>query len=635
MNERRLSLSLFALTLLVALALGTWVRRGAVESGFWADDYAQQAMLDGTYPSSRPIWDLFHFVDDTPDDHQRVVGYGVYPWWSHPHFKLTLLRPLPSLTRALDHHLFGVDAKPQHIHSLLWWALLVAVVGLLLFLVLPPMAAAIALVLYSIDESQTVPVLWIANRSALMATAFMIASLVCHLRAVQSARAMGWHAASLTLFSVALGCGEYSLASTGYLIGMELLMPGRSIRARVRTLLPFAALAGLFLAIVAMMGYGSAHSALYTSPFSAPLDYLAKVVQGVPVIMADLVFGVPADWWSFGSPWPAQMKEALSLGPEVWEQLPSWRTVQIALGLLSMAIIVLLLQWIGRRTSRAHFRTLVWLIAGAFLGMLPVMGSFITTRLALPSEVGFAALYGLVVSAALGRPETDHDAPEISSASRRHSRWGAGGIWSGRILVVIIAWLHGYRAFCQSESSTFFYTYIAQSRTRWPLTAVLDEQRAPEQRLVMVAAADANDAPYLPFVRTAFGRPLLRGFRLLSGAPGAHAITRIDARTLDVHVTDDFGLSASVAGSFTRAAGEGLSPNDVVRVPGTYVTVLRVERGQPTHLRFRFDVPLESEALVFVHSTPQGLQRLILPQVGSSLQLPPPVMPNLALLAGP
>lgn len=610
---------MFTLTVAFALALGGWVRRAAVDAGFWADDYAQLAMLQGNYPSPRPAWDLFHFLDDARDDHQRLVDYGAFPWWTHPHFRLSMLRPLPSLSCALDYQLFQTAGKPQHLHSLLWWALLVIAVGLLFMRVLPPLTAALALVLFSIDESHTVPVLWLANRSALMATTLTVASLATHLRWRADPLARHWRFASVALCVLAFGCGEYAFAALGYVVSLELLRPTPGT-SRTRVLGPFVLVAVVFLVLSSAMGYGSAHSALYTSPFSAPLDYAAKVLVGFPVLAAELVLGIPADWWSFGSPWPAQLQAALSISPATWQQLPSWKTCHIALGLLSMLLTLAALRWLRRKVTPEHHQALVWLSWGACFGVLPSMGSFITTRLAMPGSLAFAALIASLLSAVLAA---------ITARSN-----GAAARVGLAALAALVLYVHGYLSFVQSEATTGFYTLVARSRSHWALSAAIDEQR-PAPSLVMVASADANDAAYTPFVRSAHGKPLLRGLRILSGAPGGHAITRIDDQTLELRLTDDFGLSTSIADSFTRASSDVLADGAQAHVAGMDVTVLKTHQGQPTHMRVRFDVPLESDLLAFVHSTARGLERLALPAVGTTLQLPPPIMPNLALLAGP
>lgn len=609
---------MFTLAIAVAFTVGGWVRRAAIDAGFWADDYAQLAMLEGTYPSPRPAWDLFHFLDGSREDHQRLVDYGAFPWWTHPQFRLSMLRPLPSLSCAFDYQFFGVAGKPQHIHSLIWWAALLVAVGALFFRLLPPLVAAAALVFFSLDESHTVPVLWLANRSALMATALTIASLAAHLRWRERPQDHAWRIASVAFCALAFGCGEYAFASLGYVVSLELLQPKPGVTRR-QALVPFVAIAALFLVVSTAMGYGSAHSALYTSPFSAPLDYASKLLVGFPVLAAELVLGIPADWWSFGSPWPAQLRAALSLSPSTWEQLPSWKTCQIVLGLASVVLTLSILRWLKPRLSPEHHSALLWLICGAALGVFPSMGSFITTRLAMPASLAFAALFASVL--------------HVSLSTVRREGLGVAARLALGLLASAILYVHGYRSFVQSEATTGFYSLVARSRTHWALSAALSDQKPPA--MVMITSADANDSAYAPFVRTAYSRPLLRGLRILSGAPGGHAITRVDERTLDVRITDAFGLSTSIAGSFTRGESDLLSDGVQTQVAGMDVTVLQTHQGQPTHMRVRFNVPLESDLLAFVHSTPRGLERLVLPAVGSTLQLPPPIMPNLALLAAP
>lgn len=495
---RQLRVLVFTLTVAVVVTLGTWVRRGALDAGFWADDYAQLAMLEGTYPSRRAAWDLFHFLDGRRDEHQRLVDYGAFPWWTHPEFRLSMLRPLPSLSCALDYQLFGVAGKPQHIHSMVWWAALVAAVSLLFFRWLPRLAAAFAVALFALDESHTVPVLWLANRSALMATGFTIASLAAHMLWRAQPRRTLWRVASIGLCVLAFASGEYAFVSLGYIVSLELLQPVPGVTRR-RALGPFLAIAGLFLVISTAVGYGSAHSALYTSPFSAPLDYAAKLLVGFPVLMAELVLGVPADWWSFGSPWPAQLQAAWAVEPSIWQQLPSWKTCQILLGLMSTGIVLWVLRWLRSKVSPQHHHLLVVLICGACLGIVPSMGSFITSRLAMPASIAFAALFATVLSVVLS---------ELAKA-RRLSLGGAGLV----LIAAVISYVHGYRAYAQSEATVGFYAWLAQSRTHWALSPPLDENK-PAPFLVMIASADANDAAYTPFVRATHGRALLRGLRV-------------------------------------------------------------------------------------------------------------------------
>jgi hypothetical protein len=182
------------------------------------------------------------------------------------------------------------------------------------------------------------------------------------------------------------------------------------------------------------------------------------------------------------------------------------------------------------------------------------------------------------------------------------------------------------------RDGTAWYAHLAVSRTRWPLAADIDDRTISGQQIVMVNSADANDAAYLPFIRTAHGHPLPRALRLLSGSPARHDLLRVDDRTLELFVLDDVGLRTSTAGSLTRSADEGLRAGQRFDVRGLRIDVLATRAGQPVHARYTFEVPLEDASLVWLHSTSTGLRRLSLPPVGRTLRLPPPVLPDLKLL---
>jgi hypothetical protein len=362
------------------------------------------------------------------------------------------------------------------------------------------------------------------------------------------------------------------------------------------------------------LGYGTAHSGLYANPLQAPLRYLERLASGLPVLLGDLTLGIQADWWSFGSPLIDKLVASHVLSAKVAAKLPSWHTLQIALGGLGTLLALSLLLWLRRRLEREHARALTWLSAGAVLGLLPVLASFLTTRLVLPASIGAAALFGSALAYAL-------------RALRSTPLWRAHALLGLAVLASVVAFVHGFHAWATSTQTTDLYSTVARARSKWPMRAAIDDERITGQRVIMIAAADANDAPYLPFVRAAYNKPLPRGFRLLSGALGEHELRRIDARTLELQVLGSFGLEASVVGSLTRSTDDRVLPGERFAVAGMQVEVLETSEGQPTRMRYSFDVPLEDESMVWLKSTAHGLDRLELPQPGATLRLPRPAMP--------
>jgi hypothetical protein len=586
----------------LAVALGAWLRRDALDSGFWADDYLHYAMLHGGYPVARAPWDLFRFADGTSQETRKLVDFGYYPWWAHEHFRLSMWRPLASLSHALDYRLFGTDALRHHEHSFVWWALCAIAVAGCLFATLPRSIASCALFLFVLDESHSVPLVWLSNRSLLMAMAFAFAAFWAHIawRSRSSLRSsLGLRALSVGLFALSLACGEYAFAVLGYLIAFELIAQSAK-GSRLRAIAPQLGLALLFVVAMPALRYGSAHSGLYTSPVGEPVAFVGKLLSGLPVLIGDLVLGIPADWWSFGTPW----------------KVSNWPAWQLALGLLGALLAGLLLRVVRSALTQDENRALRFLLVGALLALLPVLGSFVTTRLVLPASVGVSALLGAAIVASL-RKLRDGSAL---------ARVGFG------TLLVLVVWLHGYRAPSMGIDTLRFYSYVALSRTAWPLSAQIDDATADKTRVVMPTAADANDAAYLPFVRALHGRPLLRGFRLLSGAPGRHKLVRTGDRVLELSVLDERALTDSVAGSLTRPHGEPLAAGDRAASAGMQVEVLATRKAQPSRMRYTFDVSLDDPSLLFLASTEHGLARISLPPAGSSMILPAPEMPDLGKL---
>ena len=188
------------------MLVGLYLQWPSLDGGFRGDDYVQRAMYRGEFPTPRSAFDLFAFAAGTPEDNVRLVDFGHLPWWSHPQLRLRMWRPLASALMALDFRLFDTDARLHHVHSLLWFVLLLWAVGRLLWRTLPPSAASLSLLMFATAPCHTLPVGWLANRSSLTGSALAFIALE---RALVARERGGWHKWSCALVSViALLCGE-------------------------------------------------------------------------------------------------------------------------------------------------------------------------------------------------------------------------------------------------------------------------------------------------------------------------------------------------------------------------------------------------------------------------------------------
>src|SRR5215472_16456750 len=135
----------------VAIIAGFALRVGALTAPLVADDFAQRAMLHGRYPVSRSPVDLYNFADGSATETHALMNGGALPWWSDPHLKYAMLRPLSSALLWADDTLLGASSRAAHAHSLVWWLLTAGSVAWLLRSVLPAPTAAIGTLLFVLD----------------------------------------------------------------------------------------------------------------------------------------------------------------------------------------------------------------------------------------------------------------------------------------------------------------------------------------------------------------------------------------------------------------------------------------------------------------------------------------------------
>ncbi len=597
------------------IAVGLVLRcASATEVGLGSDDFAHHAMISHTYPVSRSPFDLFAFVSGSPEETERLMRHGAVPWWCHPDFRLSMMRPLPSALIVLDYALFGRNPVAFHLHSLLWWALLMVSVALLLRELLPASLAAAAVLLFAVEEAHTVPVLWLANRNALVCLTFGTAGLWAHVRW----RRRGERAAfvlSLLLFGLALLGGEWSLPVFGYLFAYELLGSDRPRRERLLALLPAGAPVLLFLLAQTLLGYGSRASNLYVNPLDDPFDYLVEAAQRIPVLFADYFLGLPAILWQTGSPWRATILSWKVIPAPVWKALPDWRFWHLALGVAAVVIAVLLYRWATRGQKQQLKREIDWLLLGAFLSLLPVICSIPASRSLLPASVGAFPLVGLAL---LGLFRATRKAISL----RRHPRaLGALGLLLAGLYLQVF--LPAQRA----PEQIAFHGALFRDVEQWVLRAEMDVKTIEGQEVFLVNGIEHTSSIFGPFVLGFHARPVPRSWRILSAAPRAHDIVRTADNQLEMQVLGDTMMGFDLE-TFYRAERLGFARGDAVQTGGMRVEITNLIAGKPSVVRFTFDRELEYPGYLFLHASGRGLRRFNPPPVGEKVRLPKARFPH-------
>jgi hypothetical protein len=584
----------FALALLLALLAGAWLRWDALGLGFHSDDHTQIGMLRGKFAAPRGPLDLFRLADG-PRDGKALLDQGYLPWWSHPELKLAMFRPLSSALFALDHRVFGENPLPWHVHSFVWWVLTMLVCALLFRAVLPARVAVIALFLFAIEEAHTVPVAWLANRNTLVSSVFGLLGVWLHVRFRKERRPVHGVAEGAALV-LALAGGEHAVAVLAYVAAYELFVDD-GLRGRVRALVPALAAFAAYVVARAAFGYGVSHSGYYISPAESPARFVMAAVERVPILIGDLIAGLPAVWWSVGVPWTPN-----------FEQGKNWLSFLGTLGLVGFIVVAIRLS-----ARNPQYASLRWLCAGAVISVFPGAGALPEDRTLVAATVGASAVLAAVIVSGF-------DALRELYRTRAPSQ--AMLVWIG--LAGGVLYVHGYKAWVRSADQIHWLGVTIRAQRRWALEARIPDAGVESRRVILVSAADFTTNANLPWVRLVANHPVPRSYWRMSGAVAGHIIKRTAPNELELEPLTD-RLDRTMVGSLYRSDDAGFQVGDTVTLDGMRVEVLSTIGPHPFRTKHTFERSLDDPSYLFIASTPGGVRPFSLPPVGGTLETPPPV----------
>lgn len=595
------------LPIVVCIVFGVYIRREAILSGFFADDYAQLGMLDGSYPLERAPYDLYTFSNGTREEGTRLMRAGFYPWWADPSVRVSMFRPLASLMTDLEFHLWGSNARAYHLHSLFWWVAMTALVAVLYRRWLPPIAAIVALALYVCDEAHGISLGWICNRSAMVSVTLSLCALALHV-SCRTAPSRWLRFGAIAGYTVALGFGEYALCMLGYFLAYEAVGSKERLGSRLRAVAPFMLCAVLYLLLRAASGMSMARSGLYAD-LSDPLALAKAVALRAPVLVADMVLALSADYWTWGAP---LLQAGVSHGwlSERWlHDLSTWRALQTLLGVGACVAVALY----ARRMARSEEApSTSWLGLGALLALVPVCGSFPSSRLTIAAAFGFMPAW--VAFAA--------------SLARSKLRWPTAPILAACALLYHVVLPVGF----ERDESLRIAFLTRQTRTA---IAHLDDE-APDlahHDLVLLNAPEVGTSMYLPLTRLRYHQAPPRRCAYLSLAPAPYVLTRVADNAFTMRLSSSATILETPHEQLLRGASAPFHVGDVVDIGLFRVSVLDLLEGRPKTVRVEFDRPLEDPSLLFMVPTVHGYERYPLPPVGEAKVVKAPQFPSEAGVA--
>jgi len=551
-------------------------------------------------------WNPFSFLDGDPARNRQLIDAGWLPWWSDPECKASFWRPVTSLTHVLDFRVWPRWPVVMHAQSLAWYALLVwAVAALyrrLIGATLPLWAAALAALLFAVDDSHAMPVGWLANRNALVAGAFGVLALLAHDRWRRDGWRWGAVLAPLALLAALLS-KEAAVSVGGYLLAYALFIERGPWRRRLLSLLPCLLVGIVWYGAYKGLGHGSARSSVYIDPGQDPLRYAWQALRHAPLLLCGQ--------WALP---PSELGLLLSRAAFWWHW--GW-------ALAFVSVVGVLMAPLAARDRVARF----WAL-GMVLSLLPACATFAHDRLLM--FVGIGAM-GLLAQWLGGRVE------------------GAAWVPTGRAWRALATAFAGVAIAAQLVLAPV--QFVAVSMGMKGVGALLERQLATTPsdeavtRQTLIYANSMSALADVIWVQTRLHRKERVPARILRLAPSVAPATlvRTGERTLVVRPRGgylppqgawyDTGHEPAFSPIYVLRSMDGLFRSeehplrlgDRVELTAATVEITALtDDGRPAEATFRFRVPLEDDSLRWLVHRGLGCEPFAPPAVGQSVDVPAP-----------
>ena len=529
----------------------------------------------------RSPFDAFAFMFSREDAAfiKQGINAGIYPWWTHPQLQIAFFRPLSSVTHWLDFRLFPGSVWLMHAHSLIWYALLVLVVGLLYKQFLAPLwVAGLAALLYAVDYSHAIGAASLCNRNAVIAAVFSFLALIAHDRW----RRGGVKICSLlapACFFLGLLSAEAAIAISGYLFAYALIFDKGKPFTRYAALLPYVITGIVWRIIYIALGYGAAHSGVYIDPAKDSMRFMAELGQRLPVLLQGQFALPPSDLWSVLPPVPAQI---------------------YAVCALAFIFFVAWVVWpILRRDS-----TIGFLAAGMLLAAIPFCSTLPSNRFLFFTGLGGMGLIARFLAIALEPPE-----------------WFLS-YWRTPQKLLACGWILIWLAISPLLLALLTLSPLVMQK---PLTlaaktiAPPDIKSLPEQIVIVNVPSDLM-LFYLPFIRAASGQSTSMHTFLLSAGLMQIEVQRINDRTVVLRLSN--GLLAGSWNQVFRDSGAPIKKGAAWKLANCSLAVTGVtDTGLPSEIKYEFTVPLEDSSLRWVTWSERGFIPFALPSPGETVRV--------------
>jgi len=572
----------------VAIGVAIILVAPSLWNGWATDDYYERWLLSGSpkFPElGYPQIDMFRFFDLNPARTQRMKEIGLVPWWLSPNIHAAFWRPATAVTHIFDYAAWPDSPLAMHFHNLVWFALaLTAVAALYRQMMGPTVVAALATLLYAIDDARATPVAWIANRNALLATFFGATAVYAHVAWRRDGKRWGAMLGPLML-AFGLLSGEAGVGVIAYLLAYEMTLVSGSWKRRLICLAPYGIVLIAWRAAWLAQHYGIADLSFeYLDPLSDPLGFLTNAVWRVPILLLSQ--------WAFA---PAELHFAF------YPAGVAWMAIIAALFLLVLAVAL----WpLMRRDTTARFWTVGMLIATILAVAAPPM-----TRNLIFVGIGAMGLLGQFFNQAL------------------HARyWNVSRLRHGFRSIIVGSLVVAHLVIAPAGLVLLTILYMGPPGFAEGMHDIPGLSADTEnQNLVIVNHPMPFHVLHLLTQRIVDDQPIPRSMLTLAPAGEPLSITRPDASSLLVH-TNDEGSRPHLLDLYSRTYP--YKGGETIELPAVTVNVqTATPDGRPRDVLFHFKRPLDDTTFDWINWRDDHFQPFTVPKVGETVSVPASGLP--------
>lgn len=559
--------------------------------GLHLDDWQQQRVLQGQYEfsdGSSPYLEYFTFANGNPQDNSMIIDRGVLPWWTSDHLRLRFLRPISVITHKLDLLLWPDHPSLSHAHSIFWYLMCIYAASLVYRRCgVTTLGVCLATLLFAIDDVHAITVAWLANRNHLISGTFILFAFNAHM-IWQNDNDNRYGCLSIVLFVIALLAAELGTAYGSLVVAFAMTLHRGTLRQRIMSILPGLLVGVIWLVVYQQGGFGARFSGQYIDPAGHPWEFLAAIVERVPIFFAVFFGASSADLYSFGDD---------SLRQFIWYAAVG--TVCFFGGMFA---------WLGRSDRHVRF----WFLA-ALLAVLPICaGNFMDRILLIASFAG----HGLLVRFfGLARDAWKSDWRPNSRWGRVAHKVGMAAI-AGSVTFQLIAHSVGAAALLPLRILA-----LDEYRGRIETALIsLDRVGALENRdLIIVNPPDTMFVWHLTEIREHHGKSVPKHVRVLCSSLVSMSLERTDDNSITVRPQQPF-IKSALANLYRST---DLHTGWKRSLTGVDVEVSSVSLGGgPTRIEFTFDRALESADLAWVEWEDGEFVPFTPPDPGTTLNIP-------------